>query len=309
MKIKSLFGLAVLLTALCATTGRSQSASGSTEKPTKERTTKRATRRMNTNANQRTAPDTSVQDARYRQTSVGNGTAVNNSNTTNYNSNNAVNNTTGAGANPNMPVPNGTPPNNNTGSAAGPATQGQTGASGTAAAVEDAKMTKTPAVDVGSTKRNSSVGDFIASSPNYTTLQNALQAVDLNETLRQDGAYTLFAPSNAAFQKLPTAVQGKLLDGANRNALKQLLLYHVVSGKVDAVELTRQIKSGNGEVVLKTLAGGTLTARLTGNGDVSLTDGQGQTIRVTGSNVVQTNGVVHELSDVLLPQGGASAFR
>ena len=244
--------------------------------------------------------------------SVSDGTATNNSNVTNYNSNNAVNNTTGAGGNPNTQVVPGTRSNTDTKSTKQPQNRndqnGGPTTSGTAAAIENAQTTKTPAVDAGSTDRNVSIGDFIASSPNYTTLQNALQATGLDETLKTGGSYTLFAPSNAAFKDVPASLAGKLLEGGNRDALKSLLLYHVVDGAVDAGKLKEQIKAANGKATLKTMAGETLTATLTSGGELMLTDGQGKTARVTGSDKVRTNGVVHEVSSVLMSKTGASAF-
>jgi len=303
MKINQLFGLALLLSGLYVTAGCSQ--------------TRTMTEKKNSlNTGQRTAPDTSVQDARYMRTSVSDGTATNNSNTTNYNSNNAVNNPTGAGRNPNTHTAPGNPSNNDRG--ASDRTDGienntnsTSGANaGTAAAIEKAPTnSKTPAVDVGSTDRNTSIGDFIASSPNHTTLQNALQATGLDETLKAGGSYTLFAPSNAAFKKVPANLAGKLLDGSNHDALKQLLLNHVVDGAINVGQLKEKIKASNGKAMLRTMAGGTLTATLGNGGSLVLTDAQGQTARVAGSDVAQTNGFVHDVSSVLMSQAGASAFR
>lgn len=303
MKINQLFGLTLLLGGLYVTTGCSQIRT-MTEKKT------------SLNTGQRTTSDTSVQDARYMRTSVSDGTATNNSNTTNYNSNNAVNNPTGAGGNPNTHTAPGKPATSDMGSLERTdgmknGTNSTSGANaGTAAAIEKAPTnSKTPAVDAGSTDRNTTIGDFIASSPNYTTLQNALQATGLGETLKAGGSYTLFAPSNAAFRKVSADLAGKLLDGNNRDALKQLLLNHVVDGAVNAGQLKEKIKASNGKATLKTMAGGTLTATLESGGSITLTDAQGQTARVTGSDVAQTNGVVHEVSSVLMSQMGASAFR
>ena len=304
MKPSYLLGLALPLAIVCVTTGCSQNRS----------MTKQTKSQTNSGTNQRTAADTSKQKAEYMRTSVSDGTATNNSNNTNYNSNNAVNNPTGAGSNPTTRVTPGSSTGN--GMESGSRAKEAQGANqpdsnaGTAAAIEKAPTTsKTPAVDAGSTERNTSVGTFIASSPNYTTLQNAIQAADLGETLKADGAYTLFAPSNAAFKKLPTDLQGKLLDGSHKDGLKQLLMYHVVAGKVDAAELGKQIKAGNGKAMLTTLAGEKLTASMAANGAISLTDAQGKTARVTGSNVAQTNGIVHEVSAVLLSAAAASSFR
>ncbi|GAB3959201.1 hypothetical protein GCM10028805_54870 [Spirosoma harenae] len=271
-----------------------------------DRSQKRAMRqnRRQMNQNARTAngtTNTTPQDAQYRQSSASDGTTINNSNTTNYNSNNVTNAPTGAGSNPN--TQNSTTPSM-------PA-DGQTKVSeatsnaGTVEAIKGAKTTESPAIKAGSTTRNTSVGDFVSSSPNYTMLQNALQSADLFETLKGTGPYTLFAPTNAAFKKLPTAVQGGLLDGSNRDALKQLLSYHVISGSLSANELTQKIKGGNGKAELKTLSGATLTASET-NGQISLMDERGNTVRVDPTGDRQANGMVYSIETILMPKTGAS---
>ncbi|GAB2566962.1 fasciclin domain-containing protein [Spirosoma areae] len=288
---------------------------------------------QNSKANAGSTTNTSTQDARYRQSSSSNGTAINNSNSTNYNSNNATNAPTGAGSNPNTattPAPAATPatpPNpgeqvsngqNNSaarsssgssGSGYAPNTGATNANAGSGAAVSGAKMTETPAVTAGSTVRNTSVGDFIASSPNYTTLQNALQAADLHETLKGTGPYTLFAPTNSAFKKLPAATQAGLLEGRNRESLKQLLSYHVVSGSLSADQLTKQIKDGNGKTQVKTLSGSMLTLQLDPNGRIQLTDEQGGTVSVEATDNRQMNGMVYGLDTVLMPKMGVNSFR
>lgn len=265
------------------------------------------------------APAGTPQEGQYRQSSAANGTAVNNSNSTNYNSNNATNGPTGVGSNPSIS----TNPTTMSGSASSgsSATSSGSGASsnasatdgasktGTSAAVSGAKTSATPAVVAGSTERNASIHDFIASSPNYTTLQNALQSADLNEMLKGSGSYTLFAPSNSAFKKLPTTMQAGLLEGRNRDALKQLLSYHVVQGSVDAAELTQRIKAGNGKAQLQTAAGGTLTAQIGAGGRVTITDEQGKTAVVDAPDKLQSNGVVHGVDTVLLPKSGVDSIR
>jgi len=182
--------------------------------------------------------------------------------------------------------------------------------SGTGAAVSGARSSETPAIKAGSTNRSSSVGDFISSSPNYTTLQNALQSADLFETLKGTGPYTVFAPSNSAFKKLPASAQNGLLEGSNREALKQLLSYHVVRGEVDIAELTRRVKAGNGKAELQTLAGSTLTAKQGSNGSIDLTDDQGHTASIDAAdNYKSANGVVHSINVVLMPKAGGTMFR
>ena len=176
-------------------------------------------------------------------------------------------------------------------------------------AVKTARTTEEPAVAAGSTNRSTSIHDFVSSSPNYTTLQNALQSTDLAETFKGIDPFTVFAPSNSAFRKLPTVVQNNLLEGSNRSALAKLLSYHVVKGSMDAAELKRQIKAGNGKARLETLAGGTLTAQMGQDGQITLTDEQGGTARVEVANTYQSNGVVHGVDAVLSPKGGTASFR
>lgn len=180
---------------------------------------------------------------------------------------------------------------------------------GTGSAVTGAKTSATPAVIAGSTERNTSIHDFIASSPNYSTLQNALQSADIYNTLKLDGPYTLFAPSNAAFKKLPARMQSGLLEGRNRDALIQLLAYHLVPGLVDRPELTKRIKAGDGKAQLQTVAGGMLTVQMTGNGRLSITDEQGKTSSIEAGGTQQSNGVVHGVNAVLLPESMANRFR
>ncbi|WP_460985567.1 fasciclin domain-containing protein [Spirosoma fluminis] len=289
------------------------SASGAKASRSQKRAMKREQNRMKQNARGTSASSTSPSDGQYRESATSNGTAVNNSNTTNYNSNNVTNAPTGAGSNPNATATPGGSGSGTSVSTSGTTTRSDinSGApkTGTAAAVTGARMTEEPAVKAGSTVRNTSIGDFIASSPNYVTLQNALQSAEMDQTLKGSGPYTLFAPSNSAFKKLPTTVQGSLLEGRNRDALKQLLSYHVVSGSVSAAELTQQIKAGNGKAQLKTLAGATLTAQIGSNDRVTLTDEQGNTATVEDTDQKQMNGVVHGISSVLMPKGGTSAFR
>lgn len=272
-----------------------------------KRTPRQNRRAMNQNG-QKNTTNTSTQNARYQQSGSA-GTASNNSNTTNYNSNNATNPATGVGSNPNTTAVQSTQTGGQ--SSMSGSSQNATEATsnaGSVEAVKGAKTSETPAVKAGSTVRNTSISDFVASSPNFTTLQNAIQSADLVETLKGTGPYTVFAPTNDAFKKLPTAVQGGLLDGSHKDALKQLLSYHVVSGTINSEELSKQIKAGNGNAQLKTLTGSTLTAK-EANGRISLTDEQGNTIQVEGAGNPQTNGMVYRIDSVLMPKNAAASFR
>ncbi|GAB4031641.1 fasciclin domain-containing protein [Spirosoma gilvum] len=279
------------------------------------RNQKRAMRQARRNMNQNNrnnangTANTSTQDAQYRQSSTSDGTAINNSNTTNYNSNNVTNAPTGVGSNPNaMTNPGNASTSSGTNNNQSSMNSTDSNA-GTAEAVKGARTSETPAIKAGSTVRNSSIGDFIGSSPNYITLQNALQSSDLYETLRGSGPYTLFAPTNSAFKKLPGNIQAGLLDGSHRDVLKQLLSYHIVSGTLNSDELSQQIKSGNGKAQLKTLSGETLTATMDANGKLSLTDEQGTTVHVDNTGNRQANGIVYGIDSVLMPKNGASMFK
>ncbi|WP_232559621.1 fasciclin domain-containing protein [Spirosoma oryzicola] len=289
-----------------------------------KRAMKRNRKEMEQNSRGNSASTTNPQDGQYRQSSSSEGTAVNNSNTTNYNSNNVTNAPTGAGSNPstmNTPTPADQVSNGQNNSAArssassdgagySPANVSTTTGATTGAAVSGASTGKEPAVKAGSTDRSASVGDFISSSPNFTTLQNALQSSDLFETLKGSGPYTVFAPSNKAFKKLPVSAQSGLLEGKNRDGLKKLLSYHVVRGEVDAAELGRRIKAGNGKAELQTLAGSTLLAKQGSNGSIELTDDQGHSAVIDAADTYKSaNGVVHSIDVVLTPKGGDSLLR
>ncbi|HLL96165.1 MAG TPA: fasciclin domain-containing protein, partial [Spirosoma sp.] len=262
---------------------------------------------------------TSQQEGQYRQSSAANGTAVNNSNSDNYNSNNVTNAPTGVGSNPsvttNPTTLSGTATSGSSAASSGNSGSGTTSSTtsepktGTSRAVTGAPTTATPANVAGSTERNTNIHDFIASSPNYITLQNALQSADLDDLLKENEAYTLFAPLNTAFKKLPASMQAGLLEGRNREALKQLLSYHLVRGTLDANELSGRIKAGSGKVQLQTLAGGMLTAQMGANGRITITDEQGKSVAVESTQKVQSNGIVHGIDSVLMPKSGASSIR
>ncbi|QDK81240.1 fasciclin domain-containing protein [Spirosoma sp. KCTC 42546] len=325
MKMNQFFGLFAIGIALATTATWAQTTPTGTISPTtypqgaiapdsmsskaasrsQKKAMKQSRRLLNQNAKATAngTTNTSPQDARYRQSSTSDGTTMNNSNLTNYNSNNATNAPTGVGSNPNTA---GSKTSQPTGQ---PAVNNVNANAGAIEAVKGARTTETPAIKAGSTVRNTSIGDFMASSPNYTTLQNVLQSSDLFDMLKGSGPYTLFAPMNNAFKKLPPAIQAGLLDGNNRAAVKQLLSYHLINGSLSRDELTRQIKAGNGQAQLKTVAGGVLTARAAENGQLSLTDEQGGTIHIDNTDYPQANGMVYGVDNVLMPKGGVADFR
>ena len=137
-------------------------------------------------------------------------------------------------------------------------------------------------------------------SADHTTLVAAVKAAGLVETLSGRGPFTVFAPTNAAFDKLPAGTVQTLLLPENKGMLTKVLTYHVVAGKYDAKKLMQLIKKGGGEARLPTVSGGTLTARMNGMNGISLTDEKGGTSNVTTANVYQSNGVIHVVDTVLM---------
>lgn len=142
--------------------------------------------------------------------------------------------------------------------------------------------------------------DNAVNSQDHTTLVAAVQAAGLVDTLKGPGPFTVFAPTNAAFEKLPAGAVDGLLKPEAKGDLTKVLTYHVVSGRVDAATLSSQIAAGNGTATLTTVEGGTLTARADGSG-VTITDAKGGTARVTIADVMQSNGVIHVVDSVLMP--------
>ncbi len=137
-------------------------------------------------------------------------------------------------------------------------------------------------------------------SKDHTTLVAAVKAAGLVDTLQGPGPFTVFAPVNAAFDKLPAGTVETLLKPENKDQLVKVLTYHVVAGKVSSKDLVKMIKQGHGKAELKTVEGGTLTATLQG-GKVVLTDEKGGMATVTIADVYQSNGVIHVVDSVLLP--------
>ncbi len=137
-------------------------------------------------------------------------------------------------------------------------------------------------------------------SKDHTTLVAAVKAAGLVETLQSAGPFTVFAPTNAAFDKLPQGTVEMLVKPENKATLTKILTYHVVAGKLDAKAIAEKIKEGNGVAELKTVSGGTLKASMKGN-KLVLTDEKGGVSTVTIKNVYQSNGVIHVIDTVVLP--------
>jgi uncharacterized surface protein with fasciclin (FAS1) repeats len=137
-------------------------------------------------------------------------------------------------------------------------------------------------------------------SDDHTTLVAAVKAAGLVDTLEGPGPFTVFAPTNEAFSKLPAGTVDTLLMTENKSTLTKILTYHVVSGRMDAKDIAKAIKAGNGKAALTTVSGGKLWASMQGK-DLVLTDEKGGIAKVTISNVYQSNGVIHVIDTVLLP--------
>ena len=138
-------------------------------------------------------------------------------------------------------------------------------------------------------------------SKDHTTLVAAVKAADLVETLKSKGPFTVFAPTNAAFDKLPKGTVETLLKPENKKMLQTILTYHVVAGKMNASDIATAIKKGNGKAVLKTVSGGSLSAWMKGK-DLYLTDENGKSAKVTIADVNQSNGVIHVVDAVVTPK-------
>jgi uncharacterized surface protein with fasciclin (FAS1) repeats len=143
--------------------------------------------------------------------------------------------------------------------------------------------------------------DIAAGSKDHTTLVAAIGAADLVSTLKTAGPFTVFAPTNAAFAKLPAGTVETLLKPENKATLAGILTYHVVSGNIDAAAVIAAIKAGNGQAVLTTVNGGKLTGSLD-NGKVKLTDENGNSAFVTAADLKGTNGVIHVIDGVVTPK-------
>jgi uncharacterized surface protein with fasciclin (FAS1) repeats len=139
-------------------------------------------------------------------------------------------------------------------------------------------------------------------TPSLSTLVAAVKAADLVGTLQGAGPFTVFAPTNDAFAKLPAGTVDGLLQPQAKDALTGVLTYHVVAGNVDAASLAKQIAAGGGRATLTTVQGGTLVATADGHGGILLTDAKGGTAKVVAADLRQRNGIVHVIDGVLLPQ-------
>jgi uncharacterized surface protein with fasciclin (FAS1) repeats len=148
---------------------------------------------------------------------------------------------------------------------------------------------------------NKNIIENAVNSADHTTLVAAVKAAGLVDTLQGPGPFTVFAPTNMAFQKLPAGTVDTLLKPENKATLTKVLTYHVVAGRLSSVDLKKQIKAGNGTATLKTVSGATLWPMLQGN-DIVLKDEMGTMSRITQANVFQSNGVIHVVDTVVQPK-------
>jgi len=143
--------------------------------------------------------------------------------------------------------------------------------------------------------------DVAVGSKDHTTLVAAVKAADLVSTLQSAGPFTVFAPTNAAFAKLPAGTVEYLLKAENKATLAKILTYHVVAGSFNATSVVKAIKDGGGSATLKTVSGGNLVASIK-EGKVILTDEKGATSTVVATDLAANNGLIHVIDAVVLPK-------
>jgi uncharacterized surface protein with fasciclin (FAS1) repeats len=138
-------------------------------------------------------------------------------------------------------------------------------------------------------------------SKDHTTLVAAVKAAGLVETLEGKGPFTVFAPTNAAFSKLPAGTVETLVKPENKDTLTKILTYHVVPGRLTAPALMKMVREGGGEAKLKTVEGEELVIKQAGPARLTVTDAKGDVSTITIADVLQSNGVIHVVDTVLLP--------
>jgi uncharacterized surface protein with fasciclin (FAS1) repeats len=149
--------------------------------------------------------------------------------------------------------------------------------------------------------KSKDIVDNAVNSADHTTLVAAVKAAGLVDTLKSKGPFTVFAPVNSAFDKLPAGTVDNLLKPENKGMLTNILTYHVIAGRFDSKAIAAKIKAGKGKAWFKAVNGGTLTAWMEGN-TLVLADEKGGQSRVTIADVYQSNGVIHVVDSVLLPK-------
>jgi uncharacterized surface protein with fasciclin (FAS1) repeats len=147
---------------------------------------------------------------------------------------------------------------------------------------------------------NKNIIENAVNSKDHTTLVAAVKAAGLVDTLSGKGPFTVFAPTNAAFSKLPAGTVDSLLKPENKTKLNNILTFHVISGKLSASDLMDKIKAGNGQTKIKTVEGEDLVFKLD-NGKITVIDTKGSVANISIADVFQSNGVIHVIDAVLLP--------
>ncbi len=169
------------------------------------------------------------------------------------------------------------------------------------ATMAQGKMEKTVEVGGALMYPSKNIVENAVNSKDHTTLVAAVKAADLVGTLQSAGPFTVFAPTNAAFDKLPKGTVETLVKPENKALLTKILTYHVVAGKYNTKDIARLIIEGNGSAQLKTVEGGTLTATMKKK-KLVLTDEKGGTSVVTIADVNQSNGLIQVIDTVLMPK-------
>lgn len=148
---------------------------------------------------------------------------------------------------------------------------------------------------------SATVVEKAASLPDFSTLVTAVKAADLAGVLSGPGPFTVFAPNNAAFGKLPAGTVQALVQPANKAALSRILTYHVVPGRIMASDVVNAVKAGGGRASFTTVAGVTLTAMYDGHGALVLVDANGGKSKIIATDINQSNGVIHAIDTVVMP--------
>jgi uncharacterized surface protein with fasciclin (FAS1) repeats len=170
-----------------------------------------------------------------------------------------------------------------------------------ALAVASPLAAENPMVGGAAMYANKNIVQNAVNSKDHTTLVAAVKAAGLVDTLSGKGPFTVFAPTNAAFNKLPAGTVATLVKPENKATLTKILTYHVVPGRMTSADIAAKIKAGKGKASLTTVQGERLTASMQGR-NLILTDAKGGKSRVSIGNVMQSNGVIHVLDTVLMPR-------
>ena len=174
-------------------------------------------------------------------------------------------------------------------------------AAGTASLAAETMSEKTVNVGGAPMYPSKNIIQNAVNSKDHTTLVAAVKAAGLVDTLSDPGPFTVFAPTNDAFAKLPAGTVDTLLKPENKATLTKVLTYHVVPGRMNAASLMKAVREGEGQAKLKTVSGDWLIVKQAAPGKISVSDAKGDVAMVTIGDVMQSNGVIHVIDTVLLP--------